>query len=477
MLSTFTTTVRSDYEIDLDPRGYRDAKDAFDRTHAPLAASLGKFESEELPSRFEQWLSSGRKVAASVKVADNVKGFLTKAELTSEDRVALMKWYATTDAQWQALNKPVQDHLAKEPKKPKVLISSEGVPAVRTHTQGGDFLECTNFLRRGDPNRKEGVATQSFLAVLMRAPEQEKHWQVAPPPGWRTSYQRRSFANWITDPDAGAGHLLARVIVNRLWQHHMGRGLVSTPSDFGTQGEKPTHPELLDYLSTQLIGNREDVAHGWSLKQAHKLIMTSAVYMQSASTDPAREKLDPQNKLCWKHPRQRLEAEVIRDSMLSMSGLLDPTMFGPGTLDETMKRRSIYFFVKRSKLIPTMMLFDAPNALTGMAVRPTTTVAPQALMLLNNQNVREYTRAFAKRLAGSEPRSLASGQARPEIVRSAYRITFGRLPADSELADSLTFLAQQSASYKTDGRADADGLALTDFCQVLFGLNEFVYVE
>lgn len=472
MLATFTTTVRSDYEIDLDPQGYREAKDAFDKAQAPLAEALQEFERGELPARFDRWLNNGRKLAANVKVADNVKDLLAKSELTSDDRAALMKWYATTDAQRQALNKQVQDHLANEPKKPKVLISSEGVTAVRTHTQGGDFLEGTHFLRRGDPNRKEGVATQSFLTVLMRAPEQEKRWQIPPPQGWRTSYQRRSFANWITDTDAGAGHLLARVIVNRLWQHHLGRGLVGTPSDFGAQGEKPSHPELLDYLATQLIN------HGWSLKHMHKLIMTSAVYLQSAASDPAKEKLDPQNKLCGKHPRQRLEAEVIRDSMLALSGRLDPTKFGPGTLDETMKRRSIYFFVKRSKLIPTMMLFDAPNALTGMAVRPTTTVAPQALMLLNNQNVRECARAFAQRVASVHPSLTGKGGGGlGAVVARAYRTAFGRQPTDKELADSLTFLAQQSSSYKTAEGANADELALTDFCQVLFGLNEFVYVE
>src|SRR5262249_19136249 len=148
-------------------------------------------------------------------------------------------------------------------------------------------------------------------------------------------YRRRSLANWITDPEGGAGPLLARVIVNRLWQHHLGRGIVGTPSDFGASGERPTHPELLDYLARHLIDQ------GWRLKEVHKLIMTSSVYMQSAAVDPARAALDPDNHLLWRRARQRLEAEVIRDAMLSVSGELDERALGPGTLDAAQKRRSI----------------------------------------------------------------------------------------------------------------------------------------
>src|SRR5262249_29673841 len=121
-------------------------------------------------------------------------------------------------------------------------------------------LEQTHFLNRGDPNQKLEVATQSFLQVLMRSADGEKHWQRSPPPDWRTSYRRHALAEWLTDVDEGAGRLLARVIVNRLWQHYLGHGLVGTPSDFGFQGERPTHPELLDWLAGELID------HGWSLK-------------------------------------------------------------------------------------------------------------------------------------------------------------------------------------------------------------------
>src|SRR5262249_55405274 len=153
------------------------------------------------------------------------------------------------------------------------------------------------------------------------------HWQVPAPEGWRTSYRRRALANWMTDVDHGAGSLLARVIVNRLWQHHLGRGIVATPSEFGVRGERPSHPELLDWLATELIQN------GWKLKPIHKLILTSAVYQQSPSFDATRAKLAPDNRLFSRRPRQRLEAEDIRDELLAVSGMLDRTYFGPGTLD------------------------------------------------------------------------------------------------------------------------------------------------
>ena len=179
-------------------------------------------------------------------------------------------------------------------------------------------------------------------------------------PGRTAAIAEPALAHWLTDADNGAGNLLARVIVNRLWQHHFGRGIVATPNDFGAQGEKPTHPELLDWLANDLI------THGWQLKRLHKLMMTSAVYMQDAQSTPEREAIDPHNVYFWRWQPRRLEAEPIRDSMLAVSGLLDETMYGPGTLDQNTRRRSIYFTVKRSQLIPMMMVLDWPEALNSI---------------------------------------------------------------------------------------------------------------
>ncbi len=355
-----------------------------------------------------------------------------------------------------------------DPKKPpvKAMVCSEGVPAIRFHTQGGDFLPETHFLKRGDPNQKDGVATQSFLQVLMpNVPDAEKRWQAAPPAGWRTSYRRRSLANWMTDVDAGAGRLLARVIVNRLWQHHFGRGIVATPSDFGNQGEKPTHPELLDWLAKELIDS------GWKLKHIHKLMMTSAAYMESSAGDRQKAAVDVDDKLLWRFTPRRLEAEAIRDAILSAGGELDATMYGPGTLDRMMKRRAIYFTIKRSQLIPMMTQFDAPDSLVGIEARPATTVAPQALLLMNNALVRSCAEGLAKRARPTPEKPLA------DAVRTGYAIALGRAPTGQETADSVQFIKDQAEAYKKDGKADAERLGLTDWCQVLMELNEFIYVD
>jgi cytochrome c553 len=362
----------------------------------------------------------------------------------------------------QPTTQPDGHYPATRPSATYMMVCGEGIPAVRCHTQGPDFYPKTYFCKRGDVNQKEGEANQGFLTVLENSADGEKHWEVEPPPGAKTSYRRTTLANWITDTEQGAGHLLARVIVNRLWQHHFGRGFVATPNDFGVQGEKPTHPELLDYLASELLRN------GWRLKPIHRLIMTSSVYMQDNAWDEARNAADPDNLLLWRRAPQRLEAEAIRDSMLAVSGKLDSTMYGPGTLDEGMNRRSIYFFVKRSRIIPLMLLFDAPNALTGMGSRATTTVAPQALVLMNNPQVQGYAKAFAERLAGKPAE---------DAVRAAYEMAFCREPKPDELADAVTFLRDQAAQYQSAGRADAATAAMHDFCQALLSLNEFVYVD
>jgi hypothetical protein len=391
----------------------------------------------------------------------------SEGERTREQRDALLAWYASVDPSWQALRQAIDDHArtAPKPEGEKALVCTEGLPAIRLHTQGDDFLPVTHYLRRGDPNQKEGEAEPGFLPVLMTASDGEARWREAPPDDWRTSYRRRALARWMTDPEHGAGHLLARVIVNRLWQHHFGRGLVATPSDFGAQGATPSHPELLDWLATRLIEG------GWRLKPIHELLMTSAAYRQGSSIDPAKAAVDVENVLVWRQRRRRLEAEPIRDAMLSVSGLLDPRMFGPGSLDERMRRRSIYFTVKRSQLVRFLSLFDAPDALVPIAERSSTTVAPQALLLLNSPVVREWAAAFAARVRPGE------GESRDDAINRAYRLALVRDPRPDEFAAARSFLDAQAAAYRAAGRTDEEAAALTDFCQALFGLSEFLYIE
>ena len=343
--------------------------------------------------------------------------------------------------------------------KAKVLVCGEGHAPLRMHTQGADFFPETHILKRGSADMKEGVATQSFLQVLMPTADAEKQWLWSPPSGVKYSGRRRTLTNWLTDVEHGAGALTARVIVNRLWQHHFGAGIVATPNDFGRTGTLPTQPELLDFLAGELIRGE------WKLKPIHRLIMTSAAYAQNSAPDRAKESADPANATFTRRIPQRLEGEAIRDSILAVSGALDERMFGNGTKDERSKRRSIYFTVKRSQLIGSMVAFDQPEPLVSQGSRPTTTVAPQALMLMNGPQVRDWAESFAKRIGDGEPSA--------QITR-AYALALGRAPTGDETGDALAFLAAQAKSYEAEKKPTA--LALADFCQVLFGLNEFSYV-
>ncbi|MFM7150411.1 MAG: DUF1553 domain-containing protein, partial [Gemmataceae bacterium] len=384
---------------------------------------------------------------------------------TATEEAALRRLVAGSDPTYRKLSDDIETLKKKGPAvgKVKAMICGEGLPPIRLHSQGGDFLENTHFLKRGDPNQKDGIATQGFLSILVRSSGGDSRWKVMPPDGTRTPYLRRSLAEWMSDAEVGAGHLLARVIVNRLWQHHFGVGLVNTPSDFGLQGDRPSHPELLDWLACELIDS------GWRLKPIHRLIMTSSAYQQGTRYDREFARIDPQNRLLWRRSPLRLEAEILRDSILSVSGRLDRGMFGPGTLDPRQPRRSIYFFVKRSQLVPMMVLFDAPDGTVGIESRTNTTIAPQALLLLNSPLIREAAESLARRL---EPSADPAAW-----ITAGYQATIGRPPKAEELSNSLNFLSEQASSYRQAGKADAEHLAKTDFCQVLFGLNESIFID
>ena len=315
-----------------------------------------------------------------------------------------------------------------------------------------------HFLVRGDPNNQQEAVQPRFPAILVRDGGCASKWLAGsgngtPVPG------RVALARWITDTDGGAGHLLARVIVNRLWHHHFGHGLVATPSDFGTRGEMPTHPELLDWLAVELIRNN------WRLKPVHKLIMMSSTYRQAYrsaadSEEVAQyEKRDPGNVLLWRREPRRLDAEAIRDNLLCVSGRLDLTMFGPGTFDQNHPRRSVYLTVKRSKLTPLLQLFDAPDGLQGIGQRQTTTTAPQGLMMLNNPFVDACADALASRLVDMK---LNSDE---DYIREGMQLAIGRMPSTKEIELCKQLLRNRTSEAKRD------------FCQMLFCLNEFIYIE
>jgi hypothetical protein len=388
------------------------------------------------------------------------------ATLTAAQRTALLDFWKPSDPGWRELQARIDDHAARAPKPTltRVLICGEGYPAVRMHSQGADFFPETHQLARGSTDQKRGVATPGFLQVLGTSAEPDR-WRTAPPKDARFSGRRAALARWLTDVDHGAGQLVARVIVNRLWQYHFGQGLVATPNDFGAQGTKPSHPELLDWLAAELIRS------GWRLKPIHQLLLTSDAYRQASTADPDRIAADPSNALLSRWTPRRLEAEAIRDSLLHVSGVLDTTPFGPGTLDPGSRRRSIYFTVKRSQMIGAMQAFDAPEPLVSQGFRPTTTVAPQALWLMNNPHVRTWAARFARRID--------AGPTHPfdDTVNRAYTLALNRAPTATELSAGANFLRAQTERHRAAGHADARERALTDVAQVVLSLNEFIYAD
>ncbi len=401
------------------------------------------------------------------------------ADLNAEQREALRHWFCQQDAHWRELQAAVEAHERQkpEPQRTTVMVSSEGVPPIPHHADDRGFPHYypeTYYLKRGDVTQKQGVASTGYLQALVRTEDATPRWQSSSESRtqsqWpKTSYRRQALANWIVDTECGAGNLLARVIVNRVWHHHFGRGLVATPNDFGFQGERPTHPELLDWLASDFI------AHGWQLKRLHTQIMNSATYQQSSLHRQDQAARDPENRFLWRFSPRRLEAEVIRDAILSVSGQLDPTPFGPGTLDESMRRRSIYFMIKRSTLVPSMQIFDSPEPLVSVGNRPATTVAPQALLFMNSPHVRAAADAFAaERLRNTA--QAASEETWNPIISDVYLRMLTRRPTDPEAKAAAAFLQQQQLSYERDNVPDAKRMALTDYIQVMMSLNEFVFM-
>ena len=349
----------------------------------------------------------------------------------------------------------------------KMQITAEGYPHTSHHADDRGFPHFypkTYLLRRGDVAQKVSEATPGVLRVLTSQGANPRRWKIEPTAARRpqSSYRRAALAAWITDTEYGAGPLTARVMVNRVWQHHFGQGIVATPNDFGSQGSRPSHPELLDWLASALIKN------GWRLKPIHRLILTSAVYMQGSQFDELRAVRDRENVFYWRHTPRRLEAEPIRDAMLASAGRLDRRMHGPGSLDVEMPRRSVYFFIKRSRLIPMMMLFDWPEHLVSIGQRSTTTTAPQALSFLNSDLARHCGEGLATRVRNAGDPHAA--------VTMAYRIAFGRAPIESEYHYAEQFLTNQLSAYSKEHRPDPYQSALVDFCQALIGMNEFIYI-
>jgi hypothetical protein len=386
-------------------------------------------------------------------------------------------------AEWDTREKQFK---AVEARKPKPLSTALGF------ADFGPVPRETFLLARGDFRAKSEPVELGFLSALTRNKNPKDYWQAAQADQRRpdSTQQRRALAEWMTDLDHGAGALLARVIVNRVWQHHFGQGLVRTVNDFGARSDPPTHPELLEWLTSRFVES------GWKLKPLHRLIMASSTYLQDTRFDAAKATVDPENRFLWRRRPQRIESEILRDSMLAVSGTLNRRMFGPAVkapispeaiqarnmkdpypndLKDTSstRRRSIYLFHKRVVQQPLMQAFDGPDAQASCGRRENTTVAPQALALLNDKFVRARAMDFAQRVEKE-----AGGEMEAQI-RLAWRLALGREPSASELQSGTGFLAAQAQqrSARSSGRIETRQLALADLCQALFALNEFIYVD
>jgi Protein of unknown function (DUF1553)/Protein of unknown function (DUF1549) len=445
---------------------------------APYRARLEAAKKAHLEPRYRAALAveakkrtpEQKKLAADAEVLLKVTWDEIVGSLTAADRARRAAWRA----QIHALE-------AQKPLPPAQAWGIEDEPETpRTHV-----------LVRGNPHRKGPEVEPAFPRVLVKDTS-------GPGP-----LDRLALARWLTRPDHA---LTARVLVNRLWQHHFGRGLVATPNDFGLRGEPPTHPELLDWLACEFT------RHGWSIKHMHRLMMLSSTYQQSsrASGQQAAKKIDPENRLLWHMNRQRLEGEGLRDSVLAVTGALNESIGGPmvrvplepavyelifteGEPDglwlvtpdaRQHQRRSLYLFAKRNVRLPMLEAFDQPDTLNSCPVRPVSTYAPQALILLNGPFMQEQSRRFAGRLLRESPGDPA------RQIECAYQLALARPPRSSERDQARAFLAAQRErilerlqsrqainTFLAQGTDPATAAALADFCLALLNRNEFLYVN
>jgi hypothetical protein len=335
------------------------------------------------------------------------------------------------------------DALKKKPPPqpiPQAVVVQDGGPKGTKHE---GFKDAHVYIR-GNHKRPGKISPRGFPAILAGSKQQP----ITQGSG------RLQLAEWLASPD---NPLTARVLVNRLWQHHFGDAIVRTANNFGERGERPTHPELLDYLA------RRFVQSGWSMKAMHRLIMLSAVYQQSSQASTKTLAADPENRLFSRANRRRLEAEAIRDSLLAIAGRLDATMGGPAFQDLAMPRRTLYLMSVRTGANASSFgaLFDRPDPSSIIEKRGVSTTAPQALFMLNDPFVAVQAKALAQRIR----REVSTGGEKARIIR-LYTVVLGRLPTPPEIEEGRKLLALAK-----------DVNPWERYCHLLLCTNEFLYVE
>ncbi len=372
-----------------------------------------------------------------------------------------------------------------------------------------DFVACltetpgkipqTFVFYRGDVNQPRQEMQPSELSVLKAGDEQAKAVGAiaTDDPSLTTSGRRLAYARWLT---SGQQPQVPRVLVNRVWMLHFGRGIVATPGDFGVLGARPSHPELLDWLATQFVDE------GWQLKRLHRVLMTSQAYRQLSRRTDELDAIDSDNRLLGRMSIRRLEAEAVRDSMLAATGQINFQMLGPPapvTVDEVGQvivgldnrdsagrpvgkrgavgagefRRSVYVQVRRSLPLSMLDTFDAPALNPNCEIRNRSTVAPQSLLLMNSEFVLERSQALAEQVIA------ICGDDRPQQVRMAWRLALSQEPSSAEIVAAAQLVADQEAEFSTQKSPDKTPLApagtraLATLCQALFSSNGFLYID
>ena len=354
-----------------------------------------------------------------------------------------------------------------------------------------ELVPSINVLTRGDLGAEKEKVSPGLPTVFNASVQMDEYTPRSAFPR-----NRKKLALWLSQPDHP---LTARVMVNRIWQGHFGRGIVSTPNDFGRQGQAPTHPELLDWLATEFA------TKGWSIKTMHRLIMLSEAYQRSSRyTDAKNLKLDPENRYLWRMNRRRLEAETLWDTMHATSGTLNLKMGGrpvaPPLAEDEMNalgslwqwpvsadpnehhRRGLYILVRRNYPYPMFQVFDGPENAVSCPERDVTTVAPQALWFLNNRVSFQQAQEFAGRLVRE------AGENPSDWVEQAWRLALGRSPSEMEKREALEMIEKLSGKgiHSEDLQGlppslarigTARGAALTKLCLSVFNLTEFAYVD
>ena len=375
-----------------------------------------------------------------------------------------------------AMNKKAQDVRATKPEE----------PFIRALTEQPGKVPVTHMFYRGSHEQPKDVMKPADLRVvaLKENPIPENN------PKLPSTGRRTAFANRLTD---GTHPLTARVLVNRYWLQHFGHGIVDTLSDMGKLGELPSHPELLDWLATDFMRN------GWKLKRLHKLIMTSRAYQQTSRRNAKLDEIDPDNRLLGRMNVRRMEAEIIRDTILALSGRLNLKLYGkpvPVMEDEVgqfvigkenldgerkpgktvdlkggQNRRSLYVQVRRSRILSMFDTFDAPTMTPNCAKRPVSTVAPQALIFMNNQFVVDQSRIMAERLQKLAGKDL-DGQ-----LAAGWELTFGQEATKTDLTRARDFVQKQTALFKEKKDKQPELTALANYCQALLSANRLIYLD